>query len=241
MKFNELSWGAVCFYYRSAGDSKYSRIMSDAKFLSKLRTAPAEVNASEFEQKVILDYVNVESYDLLTGNQFARNILAKIVELYPETSSLQNVALLDCDLSSSKLLDKINMVYVELSSVYGLWLTGVSKIAHVLNDKLFTLINLKISEHFEIPEESNSLVQWMKVTQRNAEEVMLDFHEQGLTGSPEQFLSDKLGYADHGCHKSLIKYIDEYFWLRFGENLPVPPRWIPALTKEDASLGVDRW
>ena len=81
----------------------------------------------------------------------------------------------------------------------------------------------------------------MEVTQRNAKEVTLDFHEQGLTGLPDQFLSDKLGYADHGYHKSLIKYIDEYFWLRFGENLPVPPRWIPALTQEDASLGVDRW
>ena len=241
MKFSELSWGAVCFYYRSAGDSKYSGIMSDAKFLSKLRTAPAEVNASEFEQKVILDYVNVENYDLLAGNRLARSILAKIVELHPETSSLQNVALLDCDLLDSKLLDKINMIYVELSSVYGLWLTGVSKIAHVLNDKLFTLANLKISEHFEIPEEGNSLVQWMKVTQRNAKEVTLDFHEQGLTGLPDQFLSDKLGYADHGYHKSLIKYIDEYFWLRFGENLPVPPRWIPAFIKENTSIGVNRW
>jgi len=53
MKFNELAWGAVCFYYRSAGDSKYSRIMREAEFLSRLRMAPAEINAAEFEQKVV--------------------------------------------------------------------------------------------------------------------------------------------------------------------------------------------
>ena len=230
MKFSELAWGAVCFYYRSTGDNKYSRIMRDTEFLSKLRTAPAEVNGAEFEQKVILDYVNIENYDLLAGKGLAGDILAKIVELQPEVSSLQHITLPDCDLSDSNLLDKINRVYVELTSVHGLWLTGASKIAHVLNDKLFALANLEISEHFEIPESSNNLVQWMGATQREAEEVKLDFHEQGLIGSPEQFLSDKLGYTDHGYQKSLIKFIDEYFWLRFGDKLPVPPRWIPAFT-----------
>jgi len=234
MKFNELAWGAVCFYYRSAGDSKYSRIMREAEFLSRLRMAPAEINAAEFEQKVILDYVNIESYDLLVGQRLAGDILAKIVELQPEMSSLQDVNLLSCDLSDSNLVDKINRVYVELYSVHGLWLTGVSKIAHVLNDRLFALINLEISEHFKILDGSNSLVQWLGVTQREAKEVTWDSHEQGLTGSPEQFLSDKLGYTDRGHQKSLIKFIDEYFWLRFGDNLPVPPRWVPAFTIEKA-------
>lgn len=230
MKFNELAWGAVCFYYRSAGDNKYSRIMRDADFLSKLRTAPAEINAAEFEQKVILDYINIESYDLLVEQRLAGNILAKIVELQPEISLLQDVNLLNCDLSDSGLLDRINRVYVKLSSIHGLWLTGVSKIAHVLNDRLFALINPEISEHFKILEGGNSLVQCLGVTQRESKEVTLDFHEQGLTGSPEQFLSSKLGYSDRGHQKSLTKFIDEYFWLRFGDNLPVPPRWAPAFT-----------
>jgi len=240
MKFNELSWGAVCFYYRFAGDSKYCNIVRDTDFLSRLRTTPAAISTSEFEQKVILDYVDIENYDLLSGKQFAANILAKIDKLYPEISSLKDVALVDCDFSDRELLDKINMIYVELSSVYGLWVTGVSKITHILNDRLFVLTNSKICEKFKISEDNIKLVEWMKVTQRVAKEVVLDFQEQGLSGSPEQFLSDKLGYADLGCHKSLIKFIDEYFWLHFGDNLPIPPRWVPPFTGEDTSLRVNR-
>lgn len=228
MKFNELAWGAVCFYYRSAGDSKYSMIMRDAEFLSKLRTAPAEVNVAEFEEKVILDYVSVQNYDLLVRQRFAGNILSKIVKLQPLMSSFHDVTLLDCDLSDSELVGKINRIYGEFFSVHGLWLTGASKIAHLLNNRLFALINLEISEHFKILDGSSGLVQWLQVTQREAKEVTRDFHQQGLTGSPEQFLSNKLGYTDRGYQKSLIKFIDEYFWLRFRDNLPVPPRWVPT-------------
>ena len=88
MKFNELSWAAFCFYYRSVGDKKYGKIMGDTPFISKLREAPSEISASEFEQKVILDYVSIESYDLLIKHKLAESIVAKIIELQPEISSL---------------------------------------------------------------------------------------------------------------------------------------------------------
>lgn len=227
MKFDEVAWGAVCFYYRSVGDNKYSRIMRDTEFLSKLRKAPIEVNLAEFERKVILDYINIESYDLLVGQRFASKILAKIVDLQPELTSLVDMSLTDCDLSSSKLVDKIARVYDMLYSVNGLWLTGVSKIAHILNDRLFPLINLEISDYFKIIDGRNGLVQWLKVTQQAAREVIADFDKQKLADSPEQFLSDKLGYTERSHQKSLIKFIDEYLWLCFGDHLPVPPKWIP--------------
>ncbi len=228
MQFNEVAWGAVCFYYRSVGDNKYSRIMRDTEFLSKLRMAPIEINVAEFERKVILDYINIESYDLLVGQRFASKILAKIVDLQPELTLLVDISLTDCDLSSSNLVGKIARVYDMLYSVNGLWLTGVSKIAHVLNDRLFPLINLEISDYFNIIDGRSGLVQWLRVTQQAAREVIADFDEQRLADSPQQFLSDKLGYTERGHQKSLIKFIDEYLWLCLGDHLPVPPKWIPA-------------
>jgi hypothetical protein len=70
--------------------------------------------------------------------------------------------------------------------------------------------------------------------QQNAREVTEDFHAQGFSGPPEKFLSDKLGYSSHGYQKSLVKFLDEYFWLCFGDNLPVPPRWVPPpIVQED--------
>ena len=59
MNFNTLSWAAVLFYYRSAGDKQYGKIVSDVSFLERLRRRPESVDPEEFEKKVILDLVRV--------------------------------------------------------------------------------------------------------------------------------------------------------------------------------------
>lgn len=227
MNFDQLSWGALCFYYRSAGDYRYCKTMKDTSFISKLRESPTDINVKEFEEKVILKHINIENYDLLIGNNLARNVLSEIVKLQPEIALLKDVNLLDCDLSDSELTDSIVKVYQSIYSVNGLWLTGVSKIAHLLNNNLFALLNLDISNHFNLLEGTTSLIQWLKITQQNMQEVTTSFKKQGLPGSPEQFLSEKLKYSENGYQKSLVKFLDEYFWIRFGDNLPIPPRWIP--------------
>ncbi len=232
MNFNQLAWGAVCFYYRSAGDSRYCRIMRDTEFISQLRESPMDISITEFEEKVILNHINIENYDLLIGHNLARNVLAEIIKLQPEIATLKDATLLDCDLSDSDIVENISKVYRGLYSINGLWLTGVSKIAHLLNDRLFALLNLGISNHFQLLEGNTSLIQWLQITQQNMREVTTDYREQGLSGSPQQFLSDKLGYSQYGCQKSLVKFIDEYFWLRFGDNLPIPPRWVPPYITE---------
>ena len=229
MDFNDLAWAAFCFNYRSLGDSKYAKIISDGSFIRRLRTAPSEVSVEELEQKLVLDYIRVESYDLLVGHKLAGNILTTIGELEAETSSLSDISLLECDFSNPVLVDKIRNVYERLSAIYGLWLTGSSKIAHILNDRLFAILSLDISRHFKIMEDGTGLVQWLSVMQENGLQVTRDFQERGFHGSPEQFLSDNLGYTDLGYQKSLVKFLDEYYWLRFGDNLPIPPRWTPHM------------
>ena len=227
MNFNQLAWGAVCFYYRSLGDNRYSKIMRDSEFLARLRREPFNVNAVDFEEKVLLDHVNIENYDLLIGHGLARNVLDKIIELQPEIYFLEDATLLECDLSNRDVTDKINRIYSSVYSTNGLWLTGVSKIVHLLNDKLFPILNLNISKHFGLLEGDTNLIQWVRIAQENAREVVTDFQKQKLPGSPEKFLSEKMGYIRNGYEKSLVKFLDEFFWLRFGDSLPVPPRWVP--------------
>ena len=227
MNFNQLSWGALCFYYRSAGDHKYGKIMKNTSFLSKLRESPTDISVTEFEENVILGHVKIENYDLLIGHNLAGSVLAKIIKMQPEISSLQNVNLLDFNFSDGDMVEKIKSLYEGLYSIHGLWVTGISKISHLLNDKLLVLLNLDISNHFKLLEGDTSLIQWLKITQKNMQEVTEDFHEQGYPGLPEEFLSDKLGYTKYGYQKSLVKFIDEYFWLRLGDSLPVPPIWAP--------------
>lgn len=232
MKFNELSWAAFCFYYRSVGDQKYGKIMGDTSFISKLREAPSDISVSEFEQKVILDYVSIESYDLLIKHKLAEGIVAKIVDLQPEVSFLQNSTILNCNLSDEDIAERIKAIYSGFHEIHGLWVTGISKILHLLNNVLFPILNPDIADYFRLPEDKPVPVDWLTMIQQHAQEVTKDFHEHRFLGSPETFLSEKLGYTRSGYQKSLIKFIDEYYWLRIGDRLPIPPSWAPACTQE---------
>jgi len=226
--FDDIAWAAFCFYYRSVADRRYCKIMCDTEFMDKLRHAPSTISASDFEQKILLDHVNISSYDLLVGHKLAEGLLSKIVRIQPDLASLQNVKLIDCNLSDEKITSAIKRIYFELASVPGLWITGVSKIAHSLHPDLLVLLNLDISSHFNLLEGSSGLIDWFKILQDSAIQVNRDFKERGLSGTPEQYISEKLGYIKNGCHKSLVKYLDEYYWLRFADGLEIPPRWIPG-------------
>jgi hypothetical protein len=228
VNFNDIAWAALCFYYRSIADRKYCKILGDTPFIEKLRQTPLGVTASEFEQKVLLDYVSISNYDVLIEHKLAERLLEKIVGLQPDVSALQSLTLLDCDLSDSAIADRIVKIYADLYSVPGLWVTGVSKIAHLLNDRLLVLLNLDISAHFRLLEDSTGVITWVGILQDSARQVSRDFQERGYQGTPEEFISEKLGYTRHGCHKSLVKYLDEYYWLRFADSLPIPPPWTPT-------------
>jgi hypothetical protein len=228
VNFNDIAWAAVCFYYRSIADRKYCKILGDTPFIEKLRQTPHDVTASEFEQKVLLDYVRIINYDVLIEHKLAERLLEKIVGLQADISALQGLTLLDCDLSDSAIADRIEKIYAALYSIPGLWVTGVSKIAHLLNDKLLVLLNMDISDQFRLLDDSTAVINWIRFLHDSARQVTRDFEDRGYQGTPEEFISEKLGYTRHGCHKSLVKYLDEYYWLRFADSLPIPPPWIPT-------------
>jgi hypothetical protein len=227
MTFNELAWSAVCFYYRSVADRRYCNIISNTNFIMKLRQTPFEIDPMEFEQKVLLDYVKIENYDLLVGHKMAQCLLEKIIGLQPTVSSLKDLRLAECDLLERDINERIKRIYSILHSADGLFLTGASKIAHLLNDKLFVPMNFHILDHFHINDSDSGFINWLTIMQDSSRQVIDDFHEKGFSGTPEAFLSEKLGYLRGGCHKSLIKYLDEYYWLLFADLLPIPPIWIP--------------
>jgi hypothetical protein len=228
MNFNMVSWAAVCFYYRSVGDEKYGKIMADAPFLNRLRYTPDAVDIKEFEEKIILDHVHIDNYDLLVRRGLARQVLDQIVNLQTAFSPLLDMHIGECDLGDGDTAQAINTVYAGLSSVRGLWLTGVSKIMHVLNDRLFAMLSPDIAASLGLVDSDTQLLEWLKFVQRTARGVAADFQGQGFSGSPEVFLSDRLGYTASGYRKSMVKFLDEYFWLRHGDGLPIPPLWVPS-------------
>jgi len=228
VKFRDLAWAALLHYYKSRGDRKYVKLFRDSAFLSKLRETPWDVPYEEFEAKLLSGFLNSIGLRLPVGKR-GGNILAEIIKLRHCTSSLQGVRLLDCDLSNEDLLENIRQIYNELSTVEGLWVTGISKIAHTLNESLFVALDLRTSKYFGLRGQADDYIKWLGIAQQSALEVTNDFHALGLPGSPEAFLSEKLGHSNYGCQKSLARFIDEYFWLTISENLPIPPNWMPPL------------
>ncbi len=229
MKFSDLAWAALLHYYKSSGDRKYVELFRDTAFISKLRQTPWDVPYEEFETKVLSGFVNSISLRLPVGTRGA-NILAKIIKLRQCTSSLQGLRLLDCDLSNEDLLKNIRQIYNGLSSVDGFWVTGISKITHVLNDSLFVVLDLRTLKYFGLRGRADDYIKWLDIAQQHAQEVTRDFYTLGLPGSPETLLSEKLGHSNYSCKKSLARFIDEYFWLTTSENLSIPPNWIPPLS-----------
>ena len=233
MNFNTLSWAAVLFYYRSAGDTQYGKIVSDVSFLERLRRRPESVDPEEFEKKVILDLVRVEDYNLLVGHALARRVLSGMVEHRSLLSPLLDMTILECNLSGTFTTDVINRVYSDIACVGGLWVTGGSKILHLLNESLFPMLSPEIASTFGLVDNEFRMVEWMRFVQDNAKAVDADFKELGLAGSPGSFLSERLGYASAGFSKTLVKFLDEYFWIKYGDGLPVPPEWVPESRDTD--------
>jgi hypothetical protein len=141
---------------------------------------------------------------------------------------------MECDLSDHHLVEAITMTYTELRA-YGLWITGASKIAHLLNDRLFPLLSPPLARHFNVSDDRASIKNWLVRVQNDMREVTDDFQQENKEGSPEQFLSAQIGYGAGGCDKSLLKYIDEYYWLKYADRLLVPPRWAPDVIQHSTS------
>ena len=238
MNFYDLSWAALLNYYKSNADRRYVRLMSDKAFVERLRTAPAQLTPDELEQKLVLDHVNVTNFDLLMGCRLAEQILEKIVKIQPETIILRDYSILTINPSDTVTSECIQTIYRELSSVRGLWLTGVSKIAHVLNDQLLPIMGLDVIDRFpQIKERGyGGVAPWLKQIQDDAKSIVGDFEKSGGIGSPQQYLSDKLGYSENGLCKSLVKFLDEYYWLYYGERLPIPPKWVPGPVPENTRV-----
>ncbi len=227
MDFNTLSWAALLFYYRSTGDKQYGKILTDVSFLERLRQHPESVDPEEFERKVILDQVRVEDYDLLVGHALAKRVLAGMIEHRNLLSPLLDMTILECNLGGTFTTDAISRVYADVACVGGLWVTGGSKIMHLLNQRLFPMLSPEIASTFGLVDNEFRMVEWMRFVQESARAVASDFKGLGLAGSPGPFLSEKLGYTRAGFQKSLVKFLDEYFWLKHGDGLPIPPAWVP--------------
>ena len=232
MKYSDLAWAAVCYFYSSCGDNKYVEIMSDADFLNRLRDEPCIISTREFEEKAILGYIKIENFDVLVKQKLAMSVIRNIQEMQPLLSKTRQLTIITADMSETSpqsVAPEVEKMYHSLDSINGLWSTGASKILHLLNNRLFPILTPGIIQDSGFRE--FSMASYMRRIQYQAVTVSEDFRKENDSCGADEFLSEKLGYTKRGCRKSLVKFIDEYYYL-CTSRLPVPPVWTPDEEKE---------
>ena len=170
------------------------------------------------------------NYDLLVGCKLAETVLATIDRLQPDITVLLASSITDIDIEDRALIDSIGRIYAELTTIQGLWITGASKIAHLLNDRLLPICGLDVIEHFQKISTGQTFDHriWLKQIKHDAHLVIDDFHQSNHPSDTlEKYLSNKLGYQEKGVTKSVVKYLDEYYWLKYVEKITLPPNWVP--------------
>ena len=97
------------------------KLFGDTAFISKLREAPWDVPYEKFETEVLSGFLSSVGLRLLVGKRDG-NILTEIIKLRCQTTFLQGICLLDCDLANEdwRLFaeDEINRVKME---IVGIW------------------------------------------------------------------------------------------------------------------------
>jgi hypothetical protein len=233
VKFEQLAWGAVCFYYRSSGDHKYADIIKDHAFIRTLRINPEALSLEEFEQKVIYGYLNLDKRDQEISHKVSEKALPRVILLKKDVISVQKENIHSADLDNKETCDFIDHIYSGLF-VDGLWITGVSKIAHLLNDQLLPPVDRAMSSKFKMGSEKFSVMPLLRTIKREIQEAEEDYLKMPVKAAMEDFISESIGYTSRGFRKSLIKLVSEYYWLLHSEGLPIPPKWIPSRFERDS-------
>ena len=215
MNYKEIAWAAFIDKCIAGNSNKYVELFRNTNLINKLRQNPSLVPFQDFHNKVIKYFLNS------WGRMYFQDVTAKeiyeaVIELNPIVRGIINDSLVKCNLNSGSIVcQATEKIYYRLTAIRGVNLVGFSKIAHILNDSLFPLIDNPIRKKYEkvyhVTKSPEGYTNWMREMQIQAGEVTKDYQKKGYTGTPELFLSQNLGYTSEGCNKSLIKFLDEYY------------------------------
>jgi hypothetical protein len=224
MTFTELAWGA--FIYRALGsDREYMEIITHVDFLRRLRLHPKDISATEFKETVKL-FLN--RWRCRVSDDVCARLLRSLQATGEMIGSLRNrnlTTLTEDDIA------RAGIVFGCLIENIGVKAAIAAKTLHIVNPLVFVPVDNPILAR--LGDETNGVINntqsgyasFIRLAQQHAIDVTADFNRRGLHGSPAIYLSEKLGYAPH---KTLAKYVDEYFWVTRTNEFSIPPLWDPS-------------
>jgi hypothetical protein len=220
-----LAWGAFVFACENASarsEEFYRGLATDEGFLRRLPVSAQPEDLARLREFLVNYGVHYAPKDLPV--QYARiwpQITRHASRLVPEN-------LLTCDLSDgSETAERIAATYTPLQDgrVWG-GDTVAAKVAHFLNVDLFVMWDNYIKGTFGLVG-PKGYVEYLRLAQAAGREAAQDFEVLALPGTPETYLSEKLGYP---MTRPFTKLLDDYYWVTITKKWPArPPEWLLGL------------
>lgn len=221
LKFRDLAWGSFGFTAIARSDylTPYQSLATDYKFLKKLQTTPS---LSDFQRlRDFLTHYGVPWAPTDLANQY----VAIWPHLKHNVQRLTHENLETCDLNNRVITDAIEAAYDYLQWPH-CWGgdTVASKSLHFFNVNLFIMWDSYIQGKLS---GSRGYLEFLQDMQNQIKEIISDFHQLSLAGTPDEFLSVQLGYQGI---RPLTKFLDDYNWAVISKGWPsVAPSWLKEL------------
>jgi hypothetical protein len=234
MDFAELAWGAFLYRLITNYDRPYRKLFAHRDLLQKLRQNPANVLPADFNRSVLTFLRGWGGRHVRDDDALAEIFVQELARLQGRFQRLQAQNLIDVDLQRhGQLTQEIHESLSRIcwkdsaSRTVTLGQTFGSKLAHVMNPRLFVMWDNSIQESARkqglrsYPE----FLAWMGDEGRS---VISGFEKLKIGRDPAAFLSQKFGYSPG---KTLAKFLDECNWVKTQRQLKrlTPPGWLLRL------------
>lgn len=240
----EFAW-ATFLYSAMGGDRDYQGILNRTELLNRLRSNPEAALTGEIQQNLIKGFLNRWKCRVRNTPQSARAVRTKLHEMQPYLQALDNLGIEDINFGQAIYIDGEQMTVEECIKHcylhmtirrYRMFTTGVSKLLHILQPKLFVMWDKDILEHYKkiddrVSNEPEGYCIYLHLMQDMAKQVTQGFRHAmlnppaGANESVAVYLSARMNYNPP---KTMAKYLDEYNWVTVTNKAQVPPSWYPC-------------
>jgi hypothetical protein len=224
---DQLAWAAQWYRQNTHYNDAYVRLLSQASFLTKLRSTPHQLSDHDVLDNLIEGFLNPFRARLPNSIETATAIRSRLVRVAEEVRGLAHENLLEVNLSRgpAAMGTHIAPTYEVIRTAHRVGPTTTSKILHALNPALFVMWDSAIRDHYcglvgrKLVTGADYLV-FLAHMQELAKSVVRDFSlRHGHALAIELYLSQRLA-LDRPV--TLAKFLDEYNWVTIVRHVVVP-------------------
>ena len=236
----EFAWAAF-LYGTVGGDTTYQTLMRKADFLNDLRSRPSSVSPDRLQAELITGFLNpwrtrISAKATPGIQKQIESIHSFVIQLSQfEIGAVNFDQLLAIDSGNYTISQAVERCYESIQSVHGVGSTATAKILHVLLPRLCVMWDTPILSCFTGKPygSSDGYTNYLRIVQTVANGIKTDFDNSKASLNPpartdetlESYLSERMKYTPH---KTLAKFLDEYYWITITNKVELPPAWYPT-------------